>query len=371
MRRILAQARKELTQVKRDRLTLALALILPLALLALNGEAISLSVTDLPIVIQDMDSSPASRRLIDVFRGSLTFRIVELSPGEKPERALLENRARAAIIIPENFERDLTRGRNAETQVLVDASDANTANVMRGSATAVIQSFSNSLSRSSSAVRNPPIKLNTRLWFNPGRESRMYIVPSMLAVGLALFPPLLAALAMSREGEQKTILQVYVSSITAGEYLLGKILAYFAIALLEWFLCILLVYFMFGLSLRGDPTPLFVCTIVYLFTNVCFGTMVGVAIPNQAAAIQAVQIVGFLLSYLLSGAIFPISNIPPAIGWISNLIPARYYIEVVRDAFLRGSGWSGLVGVPFALAAIGLFFFVVAWLKMRKMQIEA
>lgn len=371
MRRIIAQARKELTQVLRDRLTLVLALVLPLALLALNGTAISLSVTDLPIVVQDLDSTPASRRFTDSFRSSLTFRIVELSVNEQPEQALLENRARAAIVIPENFERDLERGLATETQILVDASDANTANVMRGAATAVTQAFNNSLRPAAASMSGVPIKANVRLWFNPGRESRKYIAPSMLAVGLALFPPLLAALAMSREGEQKTILQVYVSSISAREYLLGKILAYFLIAFVEWFLCLLLCFFLFGLSLQGDPTPLLVCTVIYLLTNVCFGTMVGVAIPNQAAAIQAVQIVGFLLSYLLSGAIFPVSNIPGGIRWISSLIPARYYIEVVRDALVRGGGWSGIWFAPIALAAIGLFFFTIAWLKMRKMQIPA
>jgi ABC-2 type transport system permease protein len=192
----------------------------------------------------------------------------------------------------------------------------------------------------------------------------------MLAVGLALFPPLLGALAMSREGEQKTILQVYVSSITASEYLLGKITAYFIIAMAEWFASLLVVYFLFGLSLRGDPSPLFVCTVVFLLTSVCFGIMVGAAIPNQAAAIQAVQIVGFLLSYLLSGAIFPIANIPSGIRWISNVIPARYYVEVVRDAFVRGGGWSGLWFAPIAMGLIGLFFFSVAWLRMRKMQLS-
>lgn len=372
MKRIIAQARKELTQVTRDRLTLVLALVLPLALLALNGEAISLTVSDLPIVIQDLDATPSSRGLIDAFGNSLTFRIVPLPVAEKPEKALLENRARAAIIIPKNFERDLKRGSQpAEMQVLIDASDANTANVMRGSANAIVQVFANSLRPSSPAISGVPIRANTRLWFNPGRESRKYIVPSMLAVGLALFPPLLAALAMSREGEQKTILQVYVSSISAREYLSGKILAYFIIAVAEWFLCLLLVYFLFGLNLRGDPTPLLVCTVLYLFTNVCFGTMLGVAIPNQAAAIQAVQLVGFVLSFLLSGAIYPISNIPTSISWVSSLIPATYYIQVVRDALVRGGSWSSVWFAPFALTAIGLFFFGVAWLKMRKMQVKA
>jgi ABC-2 type transport system permease protein len=193
----------------------------------------------------------------------------------------------------------------------------------------------------------------------------------MLAVGLALFPPLLAALAMSREGEQKTILQVYVSSITAYEYLLGKIAAYVLIALAEWFLCLLLTFWLFGLRMTGDPIPFVVCTLLYLFANVCFGTMVGVAIPNQAAAIQATQLAGFLLSYLLSGAIFPISNIPAAIRWISYIIPARYYIEVVRNGLVRGGSWGSLWDAPIALSIIGAVFFAIAWVRMRKMQVAA
>lgn len=367
MRRIIAQARKEITQVRRDRLTLVLALVLPLALLALMGTAISLSVTDLPIVVQDLDNTPQSRKYIDAFRGSLTFRIVEMPVDEQPERSLMNNHARGALIIPEHFGRDLDRGVITEVQFLVDASDANTANIMRGSATAITQNFAISLRPSFTL----PIKADFRLWFNPGRESEKYIAPSMLAVGLSLFPPLLAALAMSREGEQKTILQVYVSSISAHEYLLGKISAYFLIALAAWLLCLLLMYFLFGLTMRGDPTPFLVCTVIYLLCTVSFGAMVGAAIPNQAAAIQAVQIAGFLLSYLLSGAIFPVANIPFPLNLISYVIPARYYIVVARDAFVRGGGWAGVWYTPLILAAIGFFFFLVAWKKMRLMQVSA
>ena len=370
MKRIIAQARKEITQVMRDRLTLVLALVLPLALLALNGTAISLSVSDLPMVVQDLDGTPSSRAYIDAFGTSLTFRIVGLPVNERPETALLENRASGAMIIPENFERDLKRGVETEVQFLVDASDANSANIMRGGATAVTQAFAASL-RPPGVAGAPPIRPHTRLWFNPGRESEKFIAPGMLAVGLALFPPLLAALAMSREGEQKTILQVYVSSISASEYLLGKIGAYVLIALAEWFLSLLLAFWLFGLRLAGDPTPFLICTLIYLFANVCFGTMVGAAIPDQAAAIQATQLAGFLLSFLLSGAIFPISNIPSAIRWISYAIPARYYIEVTRDALVRGGGWPGVWPAPMALSIIGGAFFFIAWRQMRKMQVSA
>jgi ABC-2 type transport system permease protein len=370
MRRIIAQARKEITQVRRDPLTLVLALILPMALLAINGTAISLSVTDLPIVVQDLDNTPSSRQYIDAFRSSLTFRIVELPIGDQPETALLENRARGAVIISEHFERDLKRGINTEVQFLVDASDANSANIMRGSASAITQAFVASL-RPPNAMNAIPIQPHVRLWFNPGRVSSTNIAPSMLAVGLSLFPPLLAALALSREGEQKTILQVYVSSISAYEYLMGKIAAYMIIALAEWFLCLLLTIWMFGLRIVGDPTPFLVCTLICLFTNVCFGVMVGAAIPDQAAAIQATQLAGFLLSYLLSGAIFPLANIPAGIRWISYAIPARYYIEVVRDALVRGGGWAGVWDAPIALSMIGAVFFSIAWLLMRKMEVNA
>lgn len=368
MRRIIAQARKELTQIFRDRLTMVLALILPLILMALLGTAISLTVSDLPIVVQDLDNSPLSRRYIDVFRASLTFRVVSLPAAMRPEEALDRSRARAAIIIPEHFERDLERGQATEVQILIDATDANTANIMRGTTSALTQSL---FAQISPVPVRPAIRAQTRLWFNPGRESRKYIGPGVLAVGLALFPPLLAALAMSREGEQKTILQVYVSSITAHEFLLGKIFAYFIIALAEWVLLMFMAFTLFSLRLAGDPTPLLVSTVCYLLCTVSFGVMVGAAIPNQAAAIQAVALIGFLMSFLMSGFIFPVSNIPVGIRWIANIVPARYYIEVTRDAFVRGGGWPAVWYAPAMLTVLGLFFFFNAWRKMRHMQVDA
>jgi ABC-2 type transport system permease protein len=191
----------------------------------------------------------------------------------------------------------------------------------------------------------------------------------MLALGLALFPPLLAALAMSRESDRKTILQVYVSSISAGEYLAGKIGAYFVIAAVEWALCLAATLLLFGLRVVGDPAPLLVCTVVYLACNVAFGAMIGSLISDQAAAIQLVQMAGFLLSFLLSGFIFPVANIPAGIRWLAAVVPARYYIEVVRDALLRGGGWPATWSAPLVLGAIGTLFFSIAWLRMRRMQL--
>jgi len=368
MKRIIAQTRKELTQTFRDRLTLALALVLPLVQMWLIGSAISLSVEDLRVVVQDMDQTPLSRQYSEVLRNSITFQVVPMAVDEQPERALDRSDAHAAVIIPEGFERDLRRGAGAEVQWLLDGADANTATNMRNHANTITQAFNRLLG---AEAQRPAVVARQRFWFNPGNDEDQFIGPGIFAVGLALFPPLLAALAVSREGEQKTILQVYVSSISAHEYLLGKIFAFLIIAAAEWALTLLLALWMFGLWFKGDPTPFLVCSFLFMFCSVAFGAMIGARIPDRAAAIQAIQNTGFLLSYLLSGFIFPVQNIPVYVRWVSYLIPARYYIEAARDTFIRGGGWPAVWHVPVALGILSTVYFVSAWARMRRMQVEA
>jgi len=368
MKRILAQVKKELTQLWRDKLTLALALVLPVLLLLLLSKATSLSVRDIPVVVQDLDKTPMSRQYLEAVGASLSFKLSALPPDMRPEQVLLQNQARAVLIIPPDFERNLRRGQNTEAQWLIDGTDANTANIMRGKAAAITQTFTMQMRPSEMA---PAVRPQVRYWFNPGREDLKYFGPGVLAFGLAMFPPLLAALALSREGELKTILQVYVSSITAFEYLLGKVIAYTIVAWAEWVGGMIVLILIFGLHIVSDPTPLLVTTFFYLFCTTCFGTMLGAAIPNQAAAIQAAQLGGFLTSFLLSGYIFPVENIPQPLRSLSYIVPMRYYLEVIRDAFLRGGGWPALWHAPLALALLGGFFFLRAWRAMKDMQVKA
>src|SRR5438445_4577490 len=358
MKRILAQVRKELTQLWRDLLPLALALVLPVLLLLLLSKATSLSVKDIPVVVQELDKTPMSRRYLETVSASLSFNLSALATNTSPERVLAQNQVRAALIIPPQFERDLRRGQNVEVQWLIDGTDANTANVMRGKAAAITQAF---IAQIQLQTMQPAIKPQIRYWFNPGREDLKYFGPGVLAFGLAMFPPLLAALALSREGELKTILQVYVSSITAFEYLLGKVIAYTIVAWAEWIAGMIVLFAVFGLSLVADPTPLLVTTFFYLLCTTGIGTMIGAVIPNQAAAIQAAQLGGFLTSFLLSGYLFPIANIPQPLRFLSNLVPMRYYLEVIRGAFLGGGGWPAIWYVPIALFVLGTFFFWDAW----------
>ncbi len=369
MKRIIAQARKELTQVFRDRLTVALALVLPLILLVLYGKAISFSVTNMPVAVEDYDQSPRSREYVETIAASLTFRIAGLPKGMTLDEALTGETVRAAVIIPSGFGRDLASGRQTDVQWQLDATDTNTANMLRGYAASITQAFQQKIGAGGLAAA-PAVKAETRLWFNPGRETNKYIGPGVIAVVLALFPPLLVSLAMSRETEQKTILQVYVSSISAGEYILGKTLAFFIIATIQWALVVSVGMVLFGLGFAGDPTPFLVGSVLYLFCTVGFGAMAGAAIPDQASTIQVVAMVCFMLSFLISGFLFPLSNIPSGIRWISRAVPARYFIEITRDAFVRGGSWSAVWQAEVSLGVLGLFFLFVAWKKMRKMQVE-
>ncbi|HEY2383423.1 MAG TPA: ABC transporter permease [Terriglobia bacterium] len=368
MRRILAQARKELIQIARDWRTLGLALALPLVLLLLMSTAISFTVNDLPLVVQDYDNSPSSRAFIDAFQASNTFRIVTWPVVSHAEDPLIANAARAVLIIPLHFGRDMDRGVETPVQLIVDASDANTAKIVSGYAARITAAYNQQLSGGSG---QGPVLSAIRLWYNPGLSSKKFYGPGVFVLGLSMFPPLLAALAMAKEGEQKTILQVYVSNVSAHEFLLGKILAFVVVALAECVLMLILLFTYFGLTFVGDPTPFLVSTVLYAFCVAAFGTMVGATIPNQAAAMQAVALGGFLLVFLLSGLIFPIDNIPPSIRWLSNIVWGRYYIEVVRDALLQGGGWPAVWLNVWIIGGIGMIFYLIGWKNMRRMQLRA
>ena len=366
MSRIVSQTRKELIQIVRDWRTLALALVLPVVLLVLLSAGLSLRVSDLPIVVQDFSASPASRELVDVFRASISLHVVAWPVGRPAEEALTSGTARGVLIIPAHFGRDVARGVDTAVQLLVDASDANTARLTAGYARQIVSAYNQ---RATAGRRSGPVEAAIRLWYNPGLSSKKFYGPGIFVLGLSMFPPLLAALAMARESEQKTILQVYVSSISAHEFLLGKIAAFTAVALAECLLMLSVLFTYFGLRLAGDPTPFIVGTILYAFCVASFGTMVGATIPSQVAAMQVVALGGFLLVFLLSGLIFPIENIPAGLRGISNFIWGRYYIEVVRDALLQGGGWPAVGVNVVIIAIIGAVFYVIAWRSMRRMQL--
>lgn len=374
MQRIFSQCRKELAQFKRDRLTLALAFMLPLMTLIIFGFAIRLEAKDIPIVIQDLNVSSLSRAYTEKLFATNKFVAVNSSAStmRNPEVAIDRGIAKAVIIIPPDFDSQIKAGKSSQVQALVDATDTNNARVIKNIIQATTRAFLRDQNIQPASINTQPDKIvpRIRIWFNPGRKESLYIVPGVYAVILWIYPSLLTAIAMVREKEQGTILQVYASSLSATELLLGKGLAYLAIALSEAILIMILGSIIWGLQLAEEPSTLILGTLIFTADAVAFGLLIGVRSSNQNAAVQGIALVGFLTALLLSGFIYPLSNIPFPLSLVSNIVPARYYIEITRDAYVRGTGWAGVWGSIAMLIIIGLGLFNVARMGLSKMQLS-
>lgn len=366
MKRILAQCTKELAQFRRDRLTLALAFILPVMTLFIFGFAIRLEAKNISIVVQDFDRSNLSRRYTEGLYQTNQFVPAHWSGDDPMRDALDRGIAKAAVIIPPSFSRDITAGKTSQIQVLIDGTDVNNARVIKNSIQAFTRSFLQDQNLMSGTSKITP---RMRLWFNPGRRESLYIVPGVFGVILAIYPSLLAALAMSREKEQGTILQPYTSSISAAELLLGKCLAYFVVGIGQAIFVIGLGCAIFRIWFVSDPTPFLIGTCIFLIASIMFGLLIGVRANNRSVAVQGVATAGFLLALLLSGFIYPLSNIPFPLSLITNIVPARYFIEISRDAFVRGTGWAGVWVAQVCLAVLAVGLFNIARRVLGRMQL--
>jgi len=378
MKRILSQCRKELAQFRRDRLSLALAFILPFITLIIFGFVIRLESKNIPLFIQDFDISPLSRAYIErlfatnQFEPIHNFRFPLFDSHENPEirnpqEVIDQGLAKAAIVIPPDFSRRIKSGLSTTVQVLVDGTDVNNARIIKNSIQATTTFFLRDSGLQSSFDQ---VIAQIRLWFNPGRKESLYIVPGVYAVILWIYPSLLTAVAMVREKEKGTILQVYASSLTAEELLLGKGLAYLLIGISEALLIMVMSAIIWQLTFAVEPTPLLLGTLLFLIDSVMFGLLIGVRVNNQNSAVQAVALLGFLTALLLSGFIYPISNIPFPLSLFSAIVPARYYIEITRDAYVRGTGWTGVWFSATMLIILGLLFFNVARRILKQMQLS-
>jgi ABC-2 type transport system permease protein len=366
MTRVLSQCFKELNQFRRDRLTVALAFVLPLAVLLIYGYAIRLEANNIPLSVQDLDNSPLSRTYVARLFATNQFVPTPLN-GTAVTTALDQGTANATVVIPPDFARQIKARKPVTIQALIDGTDVNNARVIQNSLRATTQFFLRSSDLLPSPARSP-INAQVRLWFNPGRQESLYIVPGIFGVILWVFPSMLSAIALVREKEQGTIVQAYASDLSAFEWLLGKELAYLIVALGEAIVVMTVAIILFDLRVRGDPTPLLVGLFVYLAAAVAFGLLVGARAGNQTGAVQGTAIAGFLTALLLSGFIYRLENIPFPLSLITNVIPARYFIEITRDAFVRGTGWPGIWYAPLAIGAIGGLFFHIATRILHRMQ---
>jgi drug efflux transport system permease protein len=365
-----AIARKEFLHVLRDRRSLAMAIAMPMLLLLLYGYALTLDVDNVPMIVWDQSQTTSSRDFISKFGGSRYFSIKGYGWNYQTlEREIDSGDALLALVVPRDFADRVRAGRPVAVQLLVDGSDSNTATLAVAYADAVAQSYSQALSlqetrRLGLPILRAPVDFRPRVWFNPELESRNYIIPGLIAVIMMVIAALLTSQTVAREWERGTMEQLISTPVTGRELIMGKLLPYFTIGLLDVLIAVLLGEFLFRVPLRGNVLLLFASASVFLVGTMALGVLISVIAKNQLMANQLAMVATFVPSFLLSGFVFPIANMPVVIQWITRLVPARYFITLLKGIYLKGVGVQVLAGeglllvlyaVGAILLAVGIF----------------
>lgn len=364
-RRLLAMARKEAIHIRRDPRSLGLAVGIPMLMLLMFGYALTLDVNRVPVVVRDQSATPESRSLVARFTATRYFDLRGAVVDEAAiAHALDTRRAMVALVIPPDFAERLGAGREAPVQVIVDGADANTAGIVLGYTQAVVvahhaQIIVEKTRRAGAAFPAPSVDLRPRVWFNADLESRNFIVPGIMAVIMGLIAALLTALTVAREWERGTMEQLITTPVRPAEIILGKLLPYAAIGLANMIVAVLMTVFLFDVPLRGSVTLLFSAGLVFVVGTLAQGLFISALARQQLLASQLAMVSTFLPAFLLSGFAFAIANMPAPVRAISHLVPARYFVSLVKGVFLRGTGLEtlardALLLVVFAVVLLAL-----------------
>jgi ABC-2 type transport system permease protein len=365
---------KEVLQIRRDRRMIPVIFVAPVVMITVFGFAVNTDVTDVPLVLVDLDRSASSRELVSRFVRSGYFEIVGTEErAEDVDRWLLDSRAQLGLVIASGFGDALASGRTAAVQLVIDGSDAASANIALGYAGSLVQGFgaelqSTRLRAVAGAALRPPgqVELQPRVFYNPDLKSRWFYVPAVLAMVLMVMTMLLSAMGVVREKEVGTMEQLIVTPIRPWQLLVGKLAPFAAIGIVQVFLITAVVVFGFHVPLRGSFLLLLGLTLLFLLVTLGLGLLVSTLVQNQQQAMMAAAFGAMIPMIYLSGLIFPIDNMPRAIQLVTYLVPLRYYAEIIRGVFLRGSGLRVLWPEALTLLLLGLAIMTVASLRFRK-----
>ncbi|MFA7173666.1 MAG: ABC transporter permease [Kiritimatiellia bacterium] len=370
--RVWAVARKEFIHIVRDPRSLGMAIVIPMLLLVLFGYALTLDVDNVPVVVWDQSNTQASREFVSRFDGSHYFSIrAYVRNYREVEHAIDSGTALAALIVPVNFADQLVAGQEVPVQMIVDGSDANTATIAMGYARVVAFIFSQQIAvgevqRMGGKALAAPIEVRPRVWFNADMESRNYIIPGLIAVIMMVIAALLTSLTVAREWESGTMEQLISTPVRGPELILGKLLPYFAIGMLDVLLAVLMGEFIFQVPLRGNVALLFGMAAIFLAGSLSLGILISIVTKSQLLASQLAMVLTFLPSFLLSGFMYAIDNMPRPLQIMTHLIPARYFVALLKGIYLKGIGLEVMAMEAVLLAFFGVVVMTVANVKFKK-----
>ncbi len=374
IRRIWTIMRKEFIEIWRDPRSLGFVLSMPVLMLMLYGYGISSDVKRVPLVVYDRDRTPAARKLLRRFTSTEYFVVTARVDGLRELRlAIDQGQAKVGLLIPEDFGKNLSAGHPASIQFVVDGSDSNTANIAIGNISAIGRStelFPRDLRPqvylAPKHTNLEPIELRTWIWYNPELKSSNFLVPGLTAVILMMLAAILTSLTVAREWERGTMEGLIASPLHAHELMIGKILPYVVIGVVDVVFILLVAVFWFRVPLRGNLSLLMVSSTIFLLGALGIGLFISAATKNQQVAFQLSLLATMLPSLLLSGFFYPIENMPPILRAVTYLIPARYFLVVIRGIFLKGVGLNVLWQELLFLSAFAIFMLIASSAKFKK-----
>ena len=346
--RIKALIRKEIFHLLRDYRSLYLAFAIPLILIMLFGYALSLDVDNVETVVVDYDKSELSRDFVSRLDASPYFHVAANLARTKDSIDYLDrDKATVAIVISPDFMKNIQADREAPLQIIIEGSDPNFAGIIRGYLTAFTEQYNQKLlldflNRQGMEKINPPVDGRIRIWFNEDLESRNFIIPGIIAIIIMIVGALLTSLIIAREYENGTMETIKSLPIKAGELLLGKAFPYFMIGLTDVLIAMLLGQLLFGVVMKGNFLLMMAATSLYLGVALSLGLLISTAIKTQLMANQIAILITYLPSVLLSNFVFPIVNMPKVLQFITYIVPAKYYIDILGGIYLRNTGLAYL-----------------------------
>ncbi len=359
-----AMIRKELRQILRDRRTLLILVFVPALFLLLYGYALNFDIRNIKLAVDDRDGSTASRALVSAFTNSGYFTYAgAVHGGDSLERMIDRNAARAALVIPANYSRDLARRTPVRVQVIVNGDNANTAAAVVGYAGAIVAEAGAGVAAAMTGRRGGSapalIGFEPRVWYNPQLRSTLFLVPGLIAYIAMITAVISTSLAVVREKERGTMEQIRMAPVSPLAFVLGKTVPYSVIAFTSAVLIVLVSMALFGLPQRGPWWLLFLSILLFLVGAQGQGLLISTVASTQQVAFQLALLSSFLPTFILSGFIFPITSMPPAVQLITRVVPARYFVAALRTVMLKGAGievvWPNLVAlVIFAAVMLGL-----------------
>ena len=370
--RLVSIIRKEFIQIRRDPRTLVLVLVIPVMQLFLLGYAATNDVRNVPLAVYDQDRSSASRRLLDAYRAADYFQLVYDVQSEQELRDLIDHgQARVGLVIPPTYSEELVGGRTAQVLFILDGTDPTVASTALSASQLIGQSHSTEILSErlgrSGMIRamTPPIAVNTQVWYNPDLLSTYYMIPGVIGMILFALTSILTATAVVRERERGTIEQLIVTPIRPWELLVGKLLPYVILAILNALEVLAIGHWWFKVPVRSNVSLILLLSGLFLATSLGIGLLSSTFANTQQEAMLMSWMI-LLPAIFLSGFFFPLQAMPKVLQWISLLFPLRYYLNIIRSLMLKSSDLTYLRGDILALAVFGCFLLFVAALRFRK-----